>query len=146
MMNERSKKGGSFSYRASQDHGRRLQDLIEATEHDRSFFLTKALERSLPELEKRYENDLRALRARRAALNDAGGSGAYPAHRSGATALTDDTVNSRPGSSGTGGTLPPAVEELLPDLVGGKATAPTPRAPRRKAPAKTRRAAPGAKH
>lgn len=53
-----AKKGGGFSYRPKREHEPRLRRLAEATERPKAFFLDKALEAFLPELEKRYEREL----------------------------------------------------------------------------------------
>jgi hypothetical protein len=60
-------KAKPFSYRPSADHARRLNDLILATEHDKTLFIDKALEAHLPALEARYSRELSELRAKRKA-------------------------------------------------------------------------------
>ena len=63
-------KSKSFSYRPKREHAPVLEALATATERPKSFFLDKALEAFLPELEKRYATELAALRAQRERLNE----------------------------------------------------------------------------
>ena len=65
-----AKKGDSFSYRPKKEHAGKLNELIAATERPKAFFLDKALEAFMPELEKRYAADLDEYRKKKAAMND----------------------------------------------------------------------------
>lgn len=105
-------KAKPFSYRPSVDNARRLNDLIAATEHDKTLFLDKALEAHLPVLELRYARELAELRAKRggnytitpasAALNE---TAANSAGRSAARQIAEaaaQRAGAVPGESGGG--------------------------------------------
>ena len=70
MSNGSKDKGVSF--RPKTGIRKRLDDLAEATERPKTFFLDKALEAHLPELEKRYAQELAELRQNR---------GRFPIHQ-----------------------------------------------------------------
>lgn len=84
------KKAKGFSYRPQIDHAARLNDLIEATERDKAFFLDKALDSFLPELEKRYAHELAEYRA---------GKKTYPAPKPHAHGLNDAISSPSAGGS-----------------------------------------------
>ena len=67
-------KGDAFSYRPTTEHERLLNELVDATKHKKARFLDMALEKILPDLEKRYAPELDELRKKRAELNDAASS------------------------------------------------------------------------
>jgi predicted DNA-binding protein len=52
------KKGKPITFRPKEDINRRLLDLAEATERTTTYFIDKAMELHLPELEKRFEKEL----------------------------------------------------------------------------------------
>jgi hypothetical protein len=63
-------KGDAFSYRPTTEHEKLLNELVEATKHKKARFLDLALEKILPELEKRYAPELADHRKKLAALNE----------------------------------------------------------------------------
>ena len=63
---ETSSKDKGVSFRPKTGIRKRLEDLSAATERPKTFFLDKSIEAHLPELERRYAGELRALHRKRA--------------------------------------------------------------------------------
>ena len=95
---KKNAKSENISFRPSEDHAARLDRLIRATGHKKTFFLDSALAAVLPALELEYKDRLRRL--------DSPGAGGNPA--------LNETANS---------TVPPGTAARIVDTVQAQADA-----------------------
>lgn len=115
-------KGKAFSYRLRQDHEPRIAELCNATERDKSFFIDKALEAFLPELEKRHAQDLEEYRRKQGHCGTAAGCPGHvvrgnllndkPASRGGASSKTQNATDVSNPSDGEGNAVSYLVDKL----------------------------------